>query len=124
MILIVEDNPEVAGLLSEIVTATGYEAFAVATGQAALDALVSADFKLALIDLTLPDIPGEDVARAIRAAGNHIPMIAISGRLRQTDDAALGAVGFVKALAKPFKFSELTELIHKLAGRRADDADT
>lgn len=116
MILIVEDNPEVASIISEVVASVGYTAFAVATGQAALDALASTDFALALVDLTLPDIGGEDVARAARAAGNHIPMIAITGR--KIDETALEAVGFAKALAKPFKFSELTDLIRQLARRQ------
>ena len=60
-ILVVEDEPSLARLLSRILTTAGYSVTEAATGTAALRSVRAADPDLILLDLILPDMRGESV---------------------------------------------------------------
>jgi DNA-binding response OmpR family regulator len=107
-VLIVEDTDIVRRLLSILLERRGYDATAVASGQAALDA-ADDGFELVLLDLGLPDMSGLEVCRQLRSRESTagLRIIILSGRddprdLR--DGLAAGADDF---LPKPFTEPEL-----------------
>src|SRR6478752_827095 len=106
-ILVVEDEPSLARLLSRILTAAGFEVTGAATGTAALRAVRATDPDLVILDLILPDMRGESVLTELMATrpGSRVLVLSsvtqISTRVKVLDG---GAVDF---LAKPFANAEL-----------------
>ncbi|MGE5149905.1 MAG: response regulator [Rhodospirillaceae bacterium] len=113
MILIVEDNPEVAALFVEALTAAGHRAEIAATGAAAVARLADhgAPVRLILLDLSLPDVNGADLLAALRRQGVVTPAIAVSGAIPLVDPALLLAAGFAAMLEKPVRLSALLKLV-------------
>jgi DNA-binding response OmpR family regulator len=107
-VLIVEDTDIVRRLLSILLERRGYDATAVASGQAALDA-ADDGFELVLLDLGLPDMSGLEVCRQLRSRESTagLRIIILSGRddpRDRRDGLAAGADDF---LPKPFTEPEL-----------------
>lgn len=79
-VLLVEDNPDVREMTEALLALDGHTVTTVATGAAAIDAALHASPDVALIDIGLPDIGGDEVARRLRAQkGNAIFLISLSG---------------------------------------------
>jgi DNA-binding response OmpR family regulator len=116
-ILVVEDEPLVCELLSDIVQAEGFEPWCVQTDEDAMAALVEArSFACLIVDVNLGSgVTGYDVARRARLNRANLPVIFVSG---QTSDHSYKANGVPDSLfvAKPFTADELAEQIHKLLG--------
>jgi len=110
-VLIVDDNESAADLLQELVTLQDHTARCAYTAQQAIDAAASEQFDAALIDLTLPDRPGTDVARHLRATGGTaMLLIAISGY--GAGEAGSDAPGlFDHHLQKPIDLDALESLL-------------
>jgi DNA-binding response OmpR family regulator len=110
-ILIVDDNEAAADLLQELLMLQDHSARCAYTGQQAIDAANAERFDAALVDLTLPDFPGTEVARQLRAKaqGEPLLMVAISGF---SAEEAQGAAGlFDHHLQKPIDFDVLDRIL-------------
>jgi CheY-like chemotaxis protein len=120
-VLIVDDNEAAADLLKELLELQDHTARCTYNGQQAVDAAVAEAFDAALIDLTLPDFPGTEVARRLRAragdAGAPPPvMVAVSGF--SAEEAGDGAAGlFDHHLQKPIDFDALDRILAHAAAR-------
>ena len=114
-VLIVDDNEAAADLLQELLTLQDHTARCTYTAQQALDAAASERFDAALIDLTLPDFPGTEVARRLRAStaqGSPRLLVAISGFSAQdAASAAPGEVLFDHHLQKPIDIDALERIL-------------
>jgi CheY-like chemotaxis protein len=115
MILIVEDGPEMATVFAKALARAGYEVTVVSTGMAALNELLTCNYRLALIDLALPDINGAELAALARGRGCDTPMIAISGAMGLIDPELIEPAGFVAALGKPMRITALIDLVREHA---------
>ncbi|MGJ7526282.1 response regulator [Variovorax sp. GB1P17] len=113
-VLIVDDNEAGADLLQELLTLQDHTARCTYTAQQALDAVAAERFDAALIDLTLPDLPGTEVARRLRAsAAEGAPklLIAISG-FSAKDTGGQSADGlFDHHLQKPIDIAQLERIL-------------
>ncbi|RSZ37197.1 MULTISPECIES: response regulator [unclassified Variovorax] len=113
-VLIVDDNKASADLLQEVLALHDHTALCTYTAQQALDAAVAGSFDAALIDLTLPDLPGTEVARRLRAstaAGTPKLLVAVSGFSAQ-DVGGQSAEGlFDHHLQKPVDIGELERIL-------------
>jgi DNA-binding response OmpR family regulator len=105
-ILVVEDDGAIAAGLVRVLDSQGYQAGRVGTGQAALAAM-SADVRLVLLDLGLPDIDGIDVCRRLRAGHPELAILILTARDEQLDIVAGLDAGADDYLVKPFKLPEL-----------------
>ena len=119
-VLIVEDDPEVADFVARVVAAAGWTAVAAGGVQEALHMQAHASTDLIVLDLGLPDGDGLDVCRALRARGDHTPILALTARRGVRDRVAGLDAGADDYLAKPFAVSELTARLRALARRPAD----
>lgn len=117
-ILIVEDETHIAeGLLFNL-EAEGHEAVIVPDGEAALTRLETSDpFDAIVLDVMLPGIDGFTVARALRNAGNYVPILMLTARGRPEDVLEGFAAGTDDYLAKPFELSILLARLHGLLRR-------
>jgi DNA-binding response OmpR family regulator len=116
-ILLVEDDSDVLEALVVALNSCGYEVRAVACGNAALAAVDTRSYTLALVDVSLPDINGLSVIRRWRRAGHTFPVVVITALPDgDTRTAALEA-GANDYLTKPFSLTELEERIAGLLRR-------
>lgn len=112
MILIAEDNPDLGQFYMAALQDGGWQVELVTSGSAALDRLLSLPaLDLVLMDLSLPDMHGVEVAERARAAGCTTPIILVSGAMPLIDKARIADAGFAACLAKPVRLSELFELM-------------
>lgn len=113
MILIVDDNPEIRDLYQRALEGAGYRVGVARSGAEALARIAGGGIRLVLMDLSLPDGNGADVATEARAIGCTVPMVAVSGVLPLIDPARLVAAGFAETVAKPIRLSSLPELARR-----------
>src|SRR5439155_26945066 len=76
------------------------------------------DFDLLLLDIHMPELDGFQVAQAIRererAAGGHLPVIALTARSRREDRERCLAAGMDDFLAKPIRADDLWAAIERV----------
>jgi DNA-binding response OmpR family regulator len=108
-ILIVEDEPELSEMLSEYLTAQGYEVFTAAWGEDAVKICQDKTPNLVLLDIGLPDINGYEVARRIQFhhRTRNIPIIFLTQRHERTDRMRGLELGAVDYVTKPYDLQEL-----------------
>lgn len=99
--LLVEDSPELADNLAELVAEANFDAQVVHSAEAALGALTHAHFDVVLSDLRLPSQSGVDLIRALRESGNGTPVILMSAFADDAAQAKARKLGVVAILVKP-----------------------
>lgn len=113
-VLIVDDNEAAADLLQELLTLQDHTARCTYTARQALDAAAAEHFDAALIDLTLPDMPGTEVARQLRDStreGTPKLLVAISGFSAQDAGGKSDAGLFDHHLQKPIDIDRLDAIL-------------
>lgn len=121
-ILIVDDDNNIAELISLYLTKECYETHIVNDGEAALQAVESYGPNLILLDLMLPGIDGYQVCREVRSK-NNIPIIMLSAK-GEIFDKVLGLeLGADDYIMKPFDSKELVARV-KAVLRRYQPART
>lgn len=124
-ILVVEDDDSIATGLCRALTANGYIAERVGSGQAALDRLaIIPNVDLVLLDLGLPDMDGIDVCRAIRTVDTVLPIVMLTARSEEIDVVVGLDAGAVDYLAKPLRLAELIARIRVQLRRPGAAEDT
>ena len=113
LVLVVDDDPGVSGLLRRALELNGYAVEVLAEGQALLDRLSRGGVDLVLLDLMLPDANGLDLCTRLRAlpVGAHVPVILLTGLIDdqlRPDGLAAGADDFA---TKPFNLDELLDRV-------------
>nr|WP_228507139.1 response regulator [Frigoribacterium sp. VKM Ac-2530] len=123
-VLVVDDEPLTAEAHGAYVTRLdGFELVGVVhDGRSALDRLRQPGIDLVLLDLTLPDIHGIQLCRALRAAGSTVDVVAITAVRDVAVVKSAVSLGIVQYLIKPFGFATFADrLTGYLAFRRGLD---
>jgi DNA-binding response OmpR family regulator len=116
-ILIVEDEPQMAGLLARGLEEELYEVSVAKDGKAALDLSTSNEFDVILLDVMLPKIGGLEVARQLRQREQSTPLLMLTARDALADIVKGLDAGADDYLTKPFSFQELLARIRALVRR-------
>ena len=106
-ILVVEDEPTLAGFLEQGLRAEGHAVTQVHDGEAAERAALAGDYALVLLDVMLPRKSGLDVLSAVRAQKPELPVILLTARgavEHKVEGLDRGANDYI---TKPFAFAEL-----------------
>lgn len=103
-ILVVDDEPDVASLITLILDAQGYTVINAADGPDALEKARVLRPDLVLLDVMLPKMDGYKVARILKFDENysHIPIIMVTAKIREEDVATGLEMGASEYLTKPF----------------------
>jgi two-component system cell cycle response regulator DivK len=119
-ILLVEDNEMNRDMLSRRLQRRGYQIVAAENGEQGLSLARAEGPDLILMDITLPEMDGWEVARLLKAdeATRHIPIIALTARVLMTDQRKAFEVGCDDYDTKPVDFGRLTEKIGNLLVRK------
>ena len=100
-LLIVEDDVDLADTLAELLAGRGFVTRVAHGGEEAVLAFAEFRPQVVLIDISLPQMSGLDLARRLRAIGADARLIALSGSGRREDEEASLASGFDIHLVKP-----------------------
>jgi DNA-binding response OmpR family regulator len=117
-VLVVDDEPGIRTAVARGLAAEGMEVEAVGDGNSALQAGLTGGFDVIVLDIILPGLSGYRVLERLRAAGVDTPVLLLSakdGEFDQADGLDLGADGY---LVKPFAFVVLVAQLKALLRRR------
>ena len=111
-VLIIEDEPAIAGDIQRAVAEAGYVADVAVDGEEGWFRASTEDYDAVLIDLGLPKLDGLSVVRKLRDEGSIVPILVLTARgawLQRVEGIDAGADDY---LTKPF---EMEELLARLA---------
>jgi PAS domain S-box-containing protein len=82
------------------------------------------DFDALITDVSMPRLPGAELAHAVRQIRPDVPVIMASGYLRPEDHQAAARLGILELISKPYDLAKLGHALHRifagaLAGRKA-----
>jgi two-component system response regulator PilR (NtrC family) len=115
-ILIVDDNPHMSNLLSDILDFFDYKGVGARDGEEALKTLGEKSFDMVITDLRMPRMDGMNLLRALKEKFPQLPVVVITGfgtESSRSDAFAAHADGF---LAKPFKVEDIKQLLKEHLG--------
>jgi DNA-binding response OmpR family regulator len=121
-ILIAEDEPSIVMSLEFLLKGAGYEVMIASDGNEALRLAVEQRPDLVLLDIMLPLVNGFEVCRRLRqdAALQHVPILLLTARGRESEIARGMALGASAYMTKPFATQELVRTVgNLLAGNSA-----
>ncbi len=114
-ILVVDDDPNICELVSIALSTKGYSVNIAQTGSEGIKEVAIFLPDLVLLDMTLPDMEGIDVAKKIKSidAVKNVPILMMSGRGLSPGD--IDSALFVGILNKPFSLADLVKEAEKYA---------
>ncbi len=121
-ILLIEDEDEIAELISLYFEREGFRLLHAGTGETGLERLRERDPRLVLLDIGLPGIDGVEVCRRIRA-GSDVPVIMLTARDSEVDKIVGLEIGADDYVTKPFSPRELVARV-KAVLRRSEEQQT
>lgn len=117
-VLIVEDEPYLAGAIRDGLRLEAIAADVAGDGDSALELLGINDYDIAIIDRDIPGPSGDEVAKSIVASASGIPILMLTAASRLDDKASGFEIGADDYLTKPFEFRELVLRLRALDRRR------
>jgi two-component system response regulator CpxR len=115
-ILIVDDDRELCGLVSELLRGEGFDIESHHTGAGAVDVAVAGRYDLVILDVMLPEQNGFEILRALRKRSS-VPVILLTARGEDVDRIVGLEIGADDYLPKPFNPRELTARIRAVLRR-------
>ena len=121
-VLVVDDEPDLLGLLTFNLREAGYDVIAASTGAGALDAAARDTPSVVILDLMLPDIPGIEICRRLRALPDlaELPVMILSARGDEYDRLLGFEAGADDYVVKPFSVREVLMRVRALLRRHAE----
>ncbi len=120
-IWVVDDEPNIAELLSAALRFEGYDVQSAATGIEALDLARTFRPNLVMLDVMLPDLDGNEVGRRLRSQGDQVPIVFLTARDAVSDKVEGLALGD-DYVTKPFSVEELMARVAAIL-RRAGEVE-
>jgi two-component system, OmpR family, response regulator len=119
-ILVIEDDPDIAGLLKLHLTDSGYSVDVAADGTSGLaSAAEPNDWSLIVLDLQLPGVDGLEICRAVRSGLGYTPILMLTARAGELDRVRGFDSGADDYLTKPFSLVEFAARVKAIL-RRAE----
>ncbi|MDA3885077.1 MAG: response regulator [Candidatus Delongbacteria bacterium] len=110
-ILVIDDQPEILDILSEIIEILGHEVHAITTGNDLEKIFDVHDIDIVISDYQMPDMTGYDIAKIIKDKYPKVKVYIVSGYHSVLSDEKMVKYGVCGLLDKPFKMDELKEIL-------------
>ena len=121
-VLLVEDEADIASLVTAYLERDGFRVVWVTHGTEGLEAIERHDVRLAILDLQLPDTDGFDVCRALRSV-SRLPVVMLTARDEEVDRVTGLELGADDYVTKPFSPRELVARVHAVLRRVEPESD-
>lgn len=118
LVLVVEDDQDVANLLIEGLRDLADRVDHCRDGRAGLAMAETADYALIALDLMLPRLGGPKICELLRASGSDAALLAITGRADLVASRLGARLGFDDYVLKPFDMEEVRAKARRLLERR------
>ena len=123
-ILLVDDEPKLVRLVWEVLTATGFDVIATASGREAVQKVALEQPDLVLLDIVLADeVDGYEVARQVRKFSD-VPIIMLTARVEESDLLHGFDAGADDYITKPFSSKELLARVRAVLKRAGQEGAT
>ena len=122
-VLVVDDDRAVRDSLRRSLEFNGYDVVLAGDGAEGLVAVGSQDPDVVVLDVMMPRLDGIETTRALRAAGNDVPILVLTARDAVGDRVAGLDAGADDYLTKPFALEELLARLRALLRRIVPDDD-
>ena len=113
-ILIVDDNPNMSSLLSEMLEVFDYESVRAADGNEALDTLEKGGFSMVITDMRMPNMSGLELLTEVKSRYPSMPVVLISGYSVSEIDSHPGSHRADGFLGKPLMMSDIEKMLNSL----------
>jgi diguanylate cyclase (GGDEF)-like protein len=122
--LVVDDDPNVVSLVSEILEAEGFEVFRARDGQEGLDAAIEHHPDVILLDIMMPRMDGIEACRALRGhpKTKYLCVLMVTARATSADKVEGLRAGADDFITKPFDPDELVERVRSALRRSREMA--
>jgi two-component system response regulator QseB len=121
-VLVVEDDSQLADMLTRLLTGEGYQVDAAADGQRGLHLGLTKPYDVIILDRALPAMDGLDLLGRLRSRGVVTPVLVLSALANPIDRVAGLDAGAEDYLGKPFDVDELLARLRALRRRHLDNA--
>jgi DNA-binding response OmpR family regulator len=123
-VLVVDDEPTIADVVSRYLMRAGYQARVAATGQEALARAAADRPDVVVLDLMLPDLDGLEVMRRLRKQdGRRMAIILLTARGEESDRIVGLRLGADDYVVKPFSAGELIARVDAIVRRLEPSVD-
>lgn len=112
-VLIIDDEPLVRAHLRRVLELRGFLVRDAPNGRMGMAELTTCPIDLIVLDLSMPDMDGVELARQLRASGNTVPVVLCSGNLDGAVERGLRPGMVQSVLQKPFSTDELLAAIDR-----------
>lgn len=120
-ILVIDDEPKITEVIKSYLESSGYAVYEAFNGKQALILLDKINPSLVILDLMLPDIPGEEICRTIRKK-SRVPVIMVTAKVEEEDILEGLDIGADDYITKPFSPRQLTARAAAVLRRSEEDA--
>jgi len=113
-VLIVDDNPNMSSLLSDMLEVFDYPSIRASDAEQALEKLEKQDFAMVITDMRMPNMTGLELLEQVKSKHPSLPVVLISGYSIaefESENEYPKPDGF---LAKPFMMSDIEKLLNSL----------
>jgi two-component system cell cycle sensor histidine kinase/response regulator CckA len=120
-VLFVDDEARITQMAEQVLRSQGFEVTALTSAVRALAAFLAdpRQFDAVVLDHTMPELSGLELAQRISSIRQELPIVLLSGLAEGLSRTALQKAGVARCLPKPLPLSQLGELIHGLLQREA-----
>jgi len=122
VVLVVDDEPALVGMIAQLLGEDGYEIVTAYDGETALRRHTEDSPDLVILDRKLPRLSGDEVCRRIRASSSTTPILMLTGERGADERAKLLDLGADDYLEKPFSRKELASRVRALLRRAGQSA--
>jgi len=123
-ILVIEDDPKIAGFIRSGLEGEGFTVDLAADGEIGLERVLEGGYDLVILDLMLPKLDGFEVLRRMREEGVQTYVLVLSAR-GGVDDRVRGLeIGADEYFVKPFSFVELLARVRAMLRRKQANETT
>ncbi|MFG1708650.1 response regulator transcription factor [Nonomuraea sp. M3C6] len=115
-VLVVDDEPKLRRLVHDYLVRDGLTVLEAGTGRRALELIAEARPDLVILDLGLPDLPGEEVVRMVRR-DSDVPIVMLTAKAAENDRVMGLRLGADDYVVKPFSPRELAARVEAVLRR-------
>lgn len=115
VVLIADDDPDIRTLVRLRLERSGYTVVSAADGAEALELALANAPDVAILDVSMPNLDGLEVTRALREQLVTSPVILLTARAMEADVREGGDAGAAAYITKPFSPQELELRVRELA---------